>query len=135
WPVPVLVTGAKNAARLRELAKAGGSARLVIEGDDRRDVTATNVVGTIGNGDRTVVVSTPQSGWFNCGVERGTGIALFLRLAEAAAADTRGHRWVFVSTSGHERDNTGAHYFLEERAPAPADTCVWLHLGASIAAK
>ena len=81
----------------------------------------------------SIIISTPQSGWFGCAAERGPGIALLLGLAEWASAE--GHAQIgFVVTSGHELGDHGAHHFLKT---APFDlgaTNLWLHLGAGIAA-
>lgn len=83
---------------------------------------------------RRVVISTPRTGWFACGAERGPGIALLLALAaRAARQDAVGV--MLVATTGHEIGHLGMAQFLETTAPPPEDTTLWLHLGACIAAQ
>jgi methylglyoxal synthase len=45
------------------------------------------------------------------------------------------YTFVFTGNSGHELDNHGANVFAEKAAPKPEDTRLWIHLGATIAAK
>ena len=98
-----------------------------------KDVTASNVYGTIGHGDEYVVVSTPISGWFTCGGERGSGLAIWLALAKWTAKEKSKYTFVFTGNSGHEHAFLGAHKFLESDAPPVEKTHLWLHLGAGAA--
>lgn len=97
--------------------------------------SAFNVIGRLDRGAaRWLVVSTPRSGWGVCAGERGPGVALFLALA-AWLPRISADNLLFVSASSHEFENAGAEAFLEDGAPAPQQTSLWLHLGAGIAAR
>lgn len=98
-----------------------------------RPSVARTSIGRIRRGGGTVVVSTPASGWFACGGERGPGIALWLALADWAAKGGLTSSLVFVVNSGHELGDLGAHQFLEKAAPPKDQVRLWLHLGAGIA--
>jgi hypothetical protein len=124
---------------LWKAARAGSEARLTIDGEDRRDedaVLAYNVVARIERGPRWIVVTTPISGWFGCGGERGPGVALFLGLARWIRRQESELSYLFVANSGHELDYLGAEVSLEEAdIPPPRDVVAWLHLGAAIATR
>lgn len=132
WDIPVLCVGQRDETALRSAARAGAVASLLVDGDYDYAARAYEVIGTLQRGTRTVVVSTPTSGWFTCAGERGPGVALWLALARAAVADRR-HSYVFVGSSGHEMEAIGLRHFLGAGAPAPAEVVTWLHLGAGIA--
>lgn len=96
---------------------------------------ARNTIARRGDRGPWLIVSTPQSGWFKCGGERGPGVAMALALADWAARQDFPNRLLFVTTSGHEWGDTGAHLFHEQQAPEPEDTAFWFHLGASYGAR
>jgi hypothetical protein len=132
-PVPTLTFGEADAARLR--ASVGRDVTLRLTGR-MEQTTASNVMGRlIRRADADwIVVSTPSSGWFTCGGERGPGIAMLLALAEWASARRGNLNYLFVANSGHELDYLGARLLHDAHlAPPPEKTRVWLHLGASIA--
>jgi hypothetical protein len=79
------------------------------------------------------VVSTPKSGWLHCAGERGSGIAIWLGLARWLAASTD-HNLTVVAASGHEFDGYGGDQFTGRLAPKPADTRLWVAIGANVAA-
>ena len=80
---------------------------------------------------KTMIVSTPYSGWFTCGGERGSGIAIWLALAEWAAKDTSGVKWIFMTSDGHELLFRGTNMFLRSNLiPPPSDVYLWTHFGA-----
>jgi len=133
--VPTLVLAPKDAGPVLAAAREGRPARLVIDGQAGRR-PAFNLIGRIDRGaGRTVVLSTPRSGWFTCAGERGPGIALWLALLPWMAKRLKNHDIVVVSASGHEYENLGAEAFLRREAPAPEHTALWVHLGAGIAAR
>jgi len=132
WPVPILLVGPGAAAPLIEAARTGQTATLHLEGDAAAN-RGHNVVARIGRGRRVLVVSTPHSGWFRCGGERGPGIALLLGLARWAAARRPGVGYCFVATSGHEVGALGMQAWLARDAPPPGRVIAWLHLGAGLA--
>ena len=131
WPGPVLLTGARHAPRLICAADGAEEASMLLDGD-WRDLSAKNIVGRRNGRGPALIVSTPVSGWFRCGGERGPGIAVWLALAEWAAGE--GLPCMFVGTSGHELGNRGMYAFLRELAPHPEEVDCWLHLGAGVAA-
>jgi hypothetical protein len=81
------------------------------------------------------VLSTPRSGWFGCAGERGTGLAVWLMLAQWAARARLPVNVALVATSGHEYEYAGGERYIAELAPKPKDTALWLHLGANVAAR
>lgn len=133
WPIPVLLVAPREAGFLWSAAQNGGELHLVIEADLKRGASALNAIGRLEHGRATVVVSTPMSGWYTCGGERGPGIALWRGLARWAAARKDPVNWCFVATSGHEIGHGGMNRFMHDGAPAQAETLLWLHLGAGIA--
>jgi hypothetical protein len=132
WPVPVLLVAGREGDALRSAAAAGEAATVRLTG---RTVvrTAHNVIGRRKRPGKALVISTPKSGWLRCAGERGSGIAIWLGLARWLAAETE-HNLVVVASSGHEFDGYGAHQFTEALAPKPADTKLWLAIGANVAA-
>ena len=134
WSIPIVCVGGKDAAALEAAIAQNAEAEIVLQGKTERAAEAKNVIGKFGNGKKTVVVSTPQSGWFRCAGERGAGIAVFLGLARWAAQQKKlDANWIFVSTTGHEFAGLGMKAFLKDLAPVPKDVFAWLHLGANIA--
>lgn len=130
WSVPIVIVSPGDAAKLSE--KAGQPVRVSVKGKFE-DVTVKNVYGTIGNGDQYIVVSTPISGWFTCGGERGPGVAIWLGLAKWVSTQDLPYTFVFTGNSGHELGFRGAHEFLEHDAPPVEKTKLWIHLGAGAA--
>lgn len=134
WNAPVVLVGGKYASALLQAAASGVSATLVSRGHFTPQAPATNVVATRPGKGKAVVISTPKSGWFHCAGERGSGIAIFLALAHKLAHETDASL-VFVANTGHEIGQTGAKLFAKTRAPRPADTKLWFHLGADVATR
>lgn len=133
-PIPCLLVGGADEAKLREAAGAGAAAEISILGRPVSDAVGYEVLGRIGSGPKEVIVSTPSSGWFHCAGERGPGIAIWLALARSIGrSPPPGVRFTFVASSGHELDGIGMHHFLKEIAPKPEQVKSWLHLGAGIA--
>ena len=130
-PVPVMLVAGREGAALKAAAEKGQSATLRLEG---RTIAgkAENVIGRRARRGRHLVVSTPKSGWFRCAGERGSGVAIWLGLARWLA--TTDHNVTLLAASGHEFDGYGGHIFTETLAPRPADTKLWLHIGANVAA-
>lgn len=71
WRVPIILIAPKDSAKAQLYTKKATQVTLAINGTFR-DVQGRNVYGTIGHGDKYIVVSTPISGWFTCGGERGS---------------------------------------------------------------
>src|ERR1035437_6170150 len=92
WRVPIILIAPKDSAKALALVKNAKPITLAINGTFG-DVQGRNVYGTIGHGDKYIVVSTPISGWFTCGGDRGSGIAIWLALAKGAA--TRSSNYTF----------------------------------------
>ena len=130
WSQPVLSVAGREAEILRAAVGQPVSVHLV---GTTTTGTASNVVATRRRPGQAVVLSTPKSGWFRCAGERGSGLAIWLGLARWLAAETD-HNLVLLATSGHEFDGYGGRRALETFAPTPAETKLWLHLGANVAA-
>jgi len=96
-----------------------------------RDVIARRDRGAA----QTFVLSTPRSGWFDCVAERGSGLAVWLALAQWLAAANHKVNFELVATSGHEYVYLGGEHYLAEKAPKPSETKLWMHIGASLAAR
>jgi len=132
-PIPAVIVGQKDEAPLLHAAANHDEIRVRIEGGLVEGAEAFNVIGKLERGPWWIVVSTPTSGWFECGGERGPGVALWLALARWAVRHHSDTSFLFVGTSGHELDYMGAHVFADSRvAPPPDKVVTWLHLGASI---
>ena len=134
-PLPAVIVAMKDQERIEKAAQEGRTASLLITGQDNAEAKAENVAGTLKRGKRWIVVTTPTSGWFTCAGERGPGVALFLALARWAAQSGSTLSYLFLSNSGHELDNMGAHFTLDAYAPPSKDVACWIHLGASIATR
>jgi len=132
WHVPIILIAPKDSAKALAFVKKEKPITLAIIGTFG-DVQGRNVYGTIGHGDKYIVVSTPISGWFTCGGERGSGIAIWLALAKWAATQSSDYTFVFTANSGHEHAFKGAHEFLERNAPPIDKTKLWIHFGAGAA--
>ena len=132
---PVVLLAPKDAAPFVAAAKAGATVTLTVNaGVGRRP--AYNLIARLDRGAaKTLIVTTPRSGWFTCAAERGAGVAVWLSLAHALAAAKPGVNLEFVATSGHEYIYLGGEEYLEHHAPKPADTKLWCHIGASAAAR
>jgi hypothetical protein len=135
-PLPALIVSSRDEERLRAATSHGAVATLRITGAYKRGVQARNVVGKLQRGPKWIVVSTPTSGWFQCAAERGGGVAVWLALAEWANRRKTQTSFLFLGNSGHELAYLGAHKFhASGQTPKPADTLVWLHLGAGVGAR
>lgn len=131
WRVPVLLVAGREGPALTAAAAAGETAIVRLSGLSVLR-TVHNVIGRRAGPGKQLVVSTPKSGWFHCAGERGSGIAIWLGLARWLAAATD-HNLTVVAATGHEFDGYGGHIFAEAEAPKPADTKLWLALGANVA--
>jgi hypothetical protein len=130
WSAPVVLAGGSDSQALS--AAVGSKVTLTSVGKTNRHTTASNVIARRPGAGKTVVVSTPKSGWFHCAGERGSGIAIFLGLARWLVRETS-NDLLFVATSGHEVDQLGSSIFLRAQAPAPENVRLWLHIGANAA--
>jgi hypothetical protein len=132
--IPVLLVGEREKARLLAAMAKRTPGKLHVEGPGGFR-TARNTVAKFGKTGPWLIVSTPQSGWFTCGGERGPGIAMALALSEWALQKPLPYRLCFTANSGHEWMYHGADVFREKDAPKPAETALWVHLGASYGAR
>jgi len=103
--VPTLFIPGRLADQARQGVQARISARVV---PGQSDV----ITGWLGQPvSDPIVVATPQSGWFTCGAERGSGIAVTLELAADLA---RTHPVLVVGASGHELNGIGISTYLQD---------------------
>jgi hypothetical protein len=132
---PVAILAPKDAAPFLAAAAEGKTATLTIDGTGGRR-SAFNVTAHLDRkAAQTLVISTPRSGWFDCAAERGSGVAIWLWLAQWLAKTNHGVNVALLATSAHEYEYLGGELFLTERAPPPASTKLWVHIGASAAAR
>jgi hypothetical protein len=131
--VPMAILAPKLSAAFVDAARSGAEATLVVDGDATHR-PCRNIVATLERGRRWIALSTPRSGWYGCVAERGTGTAVFLELAAWAAGRFPDHSVFAMNTGGHEYFFAGSHRVID-RAPEPADTAVWAHIGATLAAR
>ncbi len=132
--IPILQIGEKERTRLEAAMATNTPGKLIMEGPGNLR-TGRNTIARHGDAGPWVIISTPQSGWFTCGGERGPGIAMSRALAAWAVNTTFPVRWLFIATSGHEWVDAGAEIFHRTQAPRPYETALWFHLGASFAAR
>jgi hypothetical protein len=123
----------KRSKLFEEAARAGAEATFILDGDATHR-PCKNVVAKLERGNRWIGISTPRSGWLHCVGERGTGASVFLELAEWAIDRFPNHSIFLMSTGGHEYYFAGTHRVLP-LAPPPAQTDVWAHIGATLAAR
>jgi hypothetical protein len=136
FPIPVTLVAKRDFQKLASIAKEPKSqeAKLTIRGE-LADVQSINVVGYKPGVGKHIVISTPLTGWFRCGAERGPGIALWLRIA--AQLSTSKRPVLLLGTGSHEVGHFGMeHVFThaKQAPPTPDNVALWLHFGASLAA-
>lgn len=132
---PVVVLAPRDAEPYLAAARAGQGATLIVDAATGRR-PAYNLIARLPRGaPKTLIVTTPRSGWFTCAAERGSGVAVWLSLAQGLAAAAPGVNLEFVATSGHEYIYLGGEEYLEHLAPKPSATQMWVHIGASAAAR
>ncbi|MDP9896388.1 hypothetical protein J2W32_005369 [Variovorax boronicumulans] len=132
-PVPIAVLAPALAEPFLRAARSGLTATLFLHG--RTSVRQTsNLQARLRRGPRWLCLSTPRTGWFGCVAERGTGTAAFLAMAAWAVERFPDLSLFLLNTGAHEYRFAGAHSALAQ-APAPADTLVWIHLGAALAVR
>ena len=132
---PVAVLAPKDAGPFLAAARRGEVGRLTTAGRSFRR-PAFNVTAALDRGAaKTMVLSTPRSGWFGCAGERGSGMAAYLMLVRWAARAKLPVNLALIVTSGHEYENAGGEHFMQELAPKPDKTALWVHLGANVAAR
>jgi hypothetical protein len=132
---PVGLLAPENAEPFLAAAMRRAPATMIVRGNGGRR-PAFNFVGRIDRGKpRWWVVSTPRSGWHGCAGERGPGVAAWLWLARWASRAVQSRNLAFVCNTGHEYEYLGASEALVTFTPKPADTQIWLHLGANVAAR
>jgi hypothetical protein len=135
FPKPVAVLAPKEAEPFVAAAATGAPATLTVDAEAGRR-SAFNLIARLDRGAaKTLIVSTPRSGWFTCAAERGSGLAVWLSLAHWLAAAKPRVNLEFLATSGHEYIYLGGEQYLAHRAPKPAQTHMWVHIGASAAAR
>lgn len=139
WPIPVLLVAPRDLSRFDAAARADANASMFIDGHLNETAPARNVIGTLAAtraapGQRAqMIVSTPISGWFRCGGERGPGIAMLLGLARSIAARERKCDWLFLGRSGHELGFAGMRAYMRDEPPARNRVKCWMLYGAAVA--
>jgi hypothetical protein len=135
---PVVILAPKDADAFVKAAAQGQTGTLVVDGQGGGQARrpAFNLIARLDRGAaKTIIVSTPRSGWFGCAAERGSGLVVWLSLAQWLARANPGVNIELLATSGHEYDYLGGEHYLAEQAPKPEVTKIWTHVGASAAAR
>jgi hypothetical protein len=131
---PVVILTPRGAQPFLAAAAAGAAGALVVDGQGGRR-SAFNLIARLDRGaPKDLILSTPRSGWFGCAAERGSGLAVWLSLARWLSRANLGVNVELLATSGHEYDYLGGEHYLSV-APKPAETRLWVHIGASAAAR
>lgn len=131
FPIPVITTGSLALERLLETSDTGTSVSLSVS-VERERATTRNLIAMAGDPGCGVVLSTPLTGWFQCGSERGPGVALALGLAESLVLS--GVSVAVVGSAGHEIGHLGMDRLLDDVGLSSRTVPLWVHLGSSIAA-
>lgn len=128
--LPTACLAPRDAQAFLDIAARKGGGRLFLVGETGHR-EAFNVAGRRypANARKTVVISTPRSGWFACAAERGPGIAIWLNLLRWLANANLPVNLIFSTHSGHEYENLGLRHQLP-RLPKPTDIDLWLMFGA-----
>jgi hypothetical protein len=132
---PVAILAPKDAAPFLAAAATGRPATLALDGIGGVRPAFNLVARLDRKAPKTLVVSTPRSGWFGCAAERGSGLVVWLALAHWLAKADLGVNVEFAANSGHEYEYLGGETYLEHAAPKPADTRLWVHIGACAATR
>lgn len=132
-PVPLAILAPRLAAPIVAAARASAVATLVIDGNATQR-PCKNIVAKLQRGSKWIAMSTPRSGWFDCVAERGTGQAAFLEIAAWLVKAFPQHSVFLMNTGAHEYFFAGSHRVINQ-APSPANTLVWAHIGATLAAR
>ena len=131
--LPVVIIGKRDEDIIEKGIAENQVVSLSIRGSIKPNAVTHNVIGRIIRGRKWIIVSTPISGWFTCGGERGAGVAVWLALAKWASTFDSGPSWLFIGNSGHEFNFLGMHHYLEQNGPPPpTQTICWLHIGANV---
>ena len=132
---PVAVLAPKSAEPFVQAAQRRETATLRMPGRSFRR-PAWNVTATLKRGAaKSLIISTPRSGWFGCMGERGSGLTAWLLMAQWAARAKLPVDVALVATSGHEYEYAGGEEYIAHMAPKPDRTALWVHFGANVAAR
>lgn len=132
---PVAFLAPKDAAPFLAAAAEGRTATLTIDGQAGRRPAYNLLARLDRKAPKTLILTTPRSGWFGCAAERGSGLAVWLSLVHWLARKDLGVNVELAANSGHEFEFLGGEHYLEHEAPRPEATALWVHVGASAAAR
>ena len=131
---PMLQVSNVETRWLKQQAEARAEATVTAK-VHRTSTQAFNVTATISGSNPALpplVIMTPHSGWWQCASERGGGIACWLEVMRALAAQKPARDCHFVACSGHELGFLGIGAYLESRPDLTNRALRWIHLGANI---
>lgn len=130
-PVPVLIVEKAGMTVLKNAAEHDKSAAVRGAGSIQQ-ADAFNVRATMTGTGRTIVLSTPLTGWFRCGAERGAGVAALIALGQMLSST--GRPIELIASGAHEIGHLGMQRAIANGAADPQKVAVWCHLGASLGA-
>ena len=123
---PVAILAPRDAKAFIAAAELGRPGTLVVDGQGGQR-NAFNLIARLDRkAARTLILSTPRSGWFRCAAERGSGLAVWLSLARWLARGQQGVNIELLATSGHEYEYLGGEHYLAQarRRRSPAYGCM-----------
>jgi Peptidase family M28 len=133
---PTLQISSAEAEWLNVQAQQRAQATLVAH-VERTPAQTFNVTAHVAGSDPNLaplVITTPRSGWWQCASERGGGIACWLEIIRAVAANKPIRDCFFVAMSGHEISWLGAEAYLDRRKDLARRALAFIHFGANIGA-
>ncbi len=122
--LPVILVPGKYADKLKEAEIKVKYDAKIVSGE------SNNIIAVFGDTSKVkpIILATPLSGWFNCAAERGTGIAVAIKLASELSKD---YPVVVIGAPGHEiLHHIGLEHFLNNNK---IETSLIIHLGANVA--
>jgi hypothetical protein len=133
---PTLQVTSEESDWLKRQAEARAEAVFVAH-VSRTPAQASNVVARISGTNASLpplAVTTPYSGWWQCGGERGGGLACWMETIRALAAAKPERECLFVAFSGHEVGFLGIDDYSARRPGIFKRVHRWIHYGANIGA-
>jgi hypothetical protein len=116
-PIPALWVGKYDGEELRELAKKGAEATLVLEGEKSPGITH-NVWGILpGRSERMIAIASHHDSPFKGATEDGCGIGMVLAQARAwsrVPEEDRAKSLLFIATTGHFYNSIGCETFARD---------------------
>lgn len=134
--VPTFALGLKDGNAIRDLigqSRGGQAPRVKVKLDVKNvpNLKTATVWGSLpGTSDESIFVVAHRDGWFEGGVDNGSGVATMLGLAEYFAKipkEQRRRTIYFLGTSGHHDNNAMTGHWLAEHKELFAKTALLIN--------